>query len=156
MRLHGWRSLLVYMLVANVIRQLLEWGEPAQSSWVPLLEATVSETATGNRKLIESKKDPTLMPSENDLSYKVIHAIPGRVRIKFPKISEDRNFAAWLESVIVRHPKVIGVRMNRAAGSIAIVYDAKQTTLSELNDALSSLLTKRGCDPKIRSSSILP
>jgi Heavy metal associated domain 2 len=143
MRLRSWRSLLVYMLVANVVRQILEWGELAQFSGIPLLQSTEDETVTGNGKLIEQKTSLTSILLENGLSYKVIHATPGRVRIRFPKISEDGNFAAWLESMIIRHPKVTGVRMNRATGSITITYDATQTTLSDLDAALSALLTKQ-------------
>lgn len=153
LRLHGWRSLLVYMLVANVVRQLLEWGEQVQFLSLPSLQSPENEIVAGNGKLVQQPTDQSASPREDHLPYKIVHAIPGRVRIKFPKISKDGHFATWLESMIARHPPITGVRVNRGTGSIVVTYDTTQTTLTDLNAALSTLLTIRHSHPLLSESS---
>lgn len=153
LRLHGWRSLLVYMLVANVVRQLLEWGEQVQFLSLPLLQSPENEIVAGNGKLVQQQTDQGSSPVGDHLPYRVVHAIPGRVRIKFSKISEDGHFASWLESLIARHPPITGVRINRGTGSIVVTYDTTQTTLTDLNAALSTLLTMQHSHPLLFESS---
>ncbi|MBD2667023.1 Cd/Co/Hg/Pb/Zn-translocating P-type ATPase [Richelia sinica FACHB-800] len=56
------------------------------------------------------------------ITYRIVHSIPGRVRFRVPLLASDEAYALHLETLLQADNRVIGVRINRHAASIAINY----------------------------------
>jgi hypothetical protein len=56
-------------------------------------------------------------------TYEVIHAIPGRLRIRVPRLRFDDPYALRLQGLLEATDGVTGVRVNPAAGSIIINWE---------------------------------
>jgi Cu2+-exporting ATPase len=70
--------------------------------------------------------------------YQVAHAVPGRLRVRYPRRWLRRRRAA-LEAAVTRIPGVLGVTATALTGSFLIEYDRRRVTASVLLDALSRL-----------------
>jgi len=62
------------------------------------------------------------MKSLTNIDYKIIHSLPGRIRITVPKIKNNLKYAAQLEESLNSLDFVIRVRLNYTASSVAIRY----------------------------------
>ena len=69
--------------------------------------------------------------------YKVLHSVPGRLRLQIPQLREDQSLAKRLETSLLNDSIVSKVRINRAAASVVIHYS--NTDLSELDLGLRLL-----------------
>ncbi|MCX7593375.1 MAG: HAD-IC family P-type ATPase, partial [Fischerella sp.] len=80
----------------------------------------------------ETAKQATLQKSEINagINYHVVHAIPGRVRFRVPLLAHNPDYADNLLYLLESDSRVMGVRLNRQAASIAISYQ-----LSQLSDS---------------------
>lgn len=61
-----------------------------------------------------------------DLSYSVIHTLPGRVRLRVPQLAYDAGLATQLTELLTQEKEVIQVRINSWAACILIQYDERQ------------------------------
>jgi Cu2+-exporting ATPase len=69
-------------------------------------------------------------------AYQVAHAVPGRLRVRYPRRWLRRRRAA-LETAIARIPGVRGVTATALTGSLVIQYDRHRVDVPALLDALS-------------------
>src|SRR5712671_5332936 len=53
----------------------------------------------------------------------VVHAIPGRLRLRIPELARDRRLADAIVSAAAAHDGVRSVRANRSAASLIVEYD---------------------------------
>lgn len=129
-RLRGARALLVNLLVASITRQI--FAQMKGMSATPALAAeTPSQTAS----------------SPNDTEYAIVHSVPGRVRVRMPRLGSDRAFAQRLETLLNAEERVIKARINRAACSVAINYEAQGLSEWELGALLLSILEAATREP---------
>lgn len=63
-----------------------------------------------------------IMESLTNIDYKIIHSLPGRIRISVPKIKNNWEYAAQLEESLNSLDFVVRVRLNHTASSVAIRY----------------------------------
>jgi P-type Cu2+ transporter len=56
------------------------------------------------------------------INYHIVHTIPGRVRFRVPLLADNPDYADNLLHLLESDRRVIGVRLNRQAASIAISY----------------------------------
>ncbi len=56
------------------------------------------------------------------INYHIVHTIPGRVRFRVPLLADNPDYADNLLHLLESDSRVIGVRLNRQAASIAISY----------------------------------
>src|SRR5215470_6684372 len=59
---------------------------------------------------------------------KVVHHIPGRMRLRLHKDSRHPHALQKLKTELDAQPGVRGVEINEAAGSVTVKYDAQQHT----------------------------
>jgi hypothetical protein len=72
------------------------------------------------------------------LDYKVVHAIPGRVRFHVPRVSQDRAYAQRLQKLLKADAQVTSFRVNRDAASVAINYEPSVIPVTHWVDLLYS------------------
>lgn len=90
---------------------------------VPSQEATL--VSNGKSQLATEADNGALLVSS--LTYHVVHAIPGRVRFRVPRLRHDSDYAQRLQTLTEADDWVTDVRINRTAASIAISYHPNGT-----------------------------
>lgn len=73
------------------------------------------------------------VPPSQGIAYCLVHKIPGRVRFRIPLLARDSHYAQRLQDLLESDSRIIKVRVNCAAASIAIEY--------QLSDANADLIT---------------
>lgn len=72
------------------------------------------------------------MPDGADLTVQVVHASPGRLRLRLPRDAFASPELAKLETVVSGQPGIRDVRRNERASSVTITYDPQAVSLPEL------------------------
>jgi len=73
----------------------------------------------------ESLIDSVLPIILKNTDYKILHQIPGRIRIGIPKLAKDEVYAQQLKSTLQSLNLVTEVRINPRASSIVINYTSE-------------------------------
>ncbi len=129
-KLRGANALLVNLLVASLARQIFIHLKQEKPS-------AVSESNNSSSNVAE------MGASEINLQdYAIAHAVPGRVRLRMPQLAIDADFAHRLQQALNADEYVNSVRINRAAGSIAINYDNQGLSDWELGLRLMNIISK--------------
>ncbi|MEM8831132.1 MAG: HMA2 domain-containing protein [Cyanobacteria bacterium P01_G01_bin.19] len=123
-KLRGANALLVNLLVASLARQIFNQLKQEQSSEV-----------TESNNLGSAEESAT-----NLQDYAIVHAVPGRVRLRMPQLALDAIFAERLQTALNADEYVKQVRVNRAAASIAINYDNQGLSDWELGLRLMNII----------------
>jgi Cu2+-exporting ATPase len=76
----------------------------------------------------------------------LVHAIPGRVRFRVPKMARDPRFTRRLQRLIESDARVTGVRVSSAAASIAISYEINLVKDAEMHAHLVRLIQSAGVE----------
>ncbi len=74
------------------------------------------------------------------VSYRVSHSIPGRVRFHIPRIAADPQYVGKLTELVEADSSVSSMRVNLAAASVAIRYQAREIQEHEMQARLISLI----------------
>jgi hypothetical protein len=72
---------------------------------------------------------------------KVIHAIPGRIRLKVPELKDNPVLAEAVQERLSSVPAVGRVETNPVTGSVLVVYDVDEVASLDSIHALSEVLT---------------
>lgn len=59
------------------------------------------------------------------VNYKIIHQLPGRLRVRIPRLLIDANYRDQLESRLESEQGITSFRLNDAAQSLMVCYDQK-------------------------------
>jgi hypothetical protein len=59
---------------------------------------------------------------EKELDFKIVHYIPGRLRLSMPKVRQDKRYAHQLKSLLEQDERIRSVRINSITGSVTIHY----------------------------------
>jgi len=140
-QLRGAQALLANLLVGSLVRQILlklknPEPDPQASQAVSTPQATQPTTST-----------------QNWGDYEIIHSIPGRVRMKIPQLAADAGFAKRLVKILNDDDYVMNARVNIAAISLVINYDAKELADWELGLRLMNLIKAAETEAPVRSES---
>ncbi|XWK86185.1 MAG: hypothetical protein U7127_18415 [Phormidium sp.] len=60
---------------------------------------------------------------QEKLNYRVVHAIPGRIRIRIPRLVDDAEYANKIKNLIAALDFVSYVRINPTASSLVVEYN---------------------------------
>jgi len=71
--------------------------------------------------------------------YKILHHIPGRLRISIPKLTNDEVYAKQLENRLQSFNFVTEVRINPKAGSIVINYNTDFNQEKSILDQIQTI-----------------
>ena len=127
-KLRGSNALLVNLLVASLARQVFSQ-----------LKSESPQSITDGSNSVVTGEDTE--QSETDLQgYEIVHAIPGRVRLRMPLLAIDADFARRLQQALEVDNHVKQVRINRAAISITINYDNQGLSDWELGMRLMNIV----------------
>lgn len=155
--LQGWRSILVYLLTANVVRQImynLDWledtgqkeGDKADENNVNL-DGKVIATATPYE---QNNKPPTVaFNTDSAVVYGLVHAVPGRMRFRVPKVTEDSAYLRRLQSLVKKDDWITQMRCNSTVSSVVITYNPMQVSETEAGLHFISLI-QIAADPDSR------
>lgn len=119
LKLRGAMALLVNLTVAGLVREAIE-----------ILKHQATAPAT-----VETA-------SNSAATYTLIHSVPGRIRLRMPRLASDRDYAKRLESLLNADDYVIGARINRSAASIAIRYQVGVLSDWELGMRLTNIVNQ--------------
>ena len=70
--------------------------------------------------------NPALAPGPGQrppLPFTIVHAVPGRLRLRLPVLGQPHLDQAYLETWLEGTPGVQEVRINRAARSLVVIHD---------------------------------
>ncbi len=76
----------------------------------------------------------------NDLQYEIVHRIPGRLRVRVPRLSQDQAYACRLNWFIETLHFVISVRLNPLVDSIVIYYETHTVSEEDVQKAFVAAL----------------
>ncbi|MDJ0736816.1 MAG: heavy metal translocating P-type ATPase [Nostocaceae cyanobacterium] len=74
------------------------------------------------------------------VSYEIVHAIPGRLRFRIPRLLYDSDYVTRLQALLTADTLVIKVRIKPAAASIAITYEYSKTTEKKIRNHLVQII----------------
>ena len=146
--LQGWRSILVYLLTANVVRQImynLDWledtgqkeGGKADENNVNL-DGKAIATATPYE---QNNKPPTVAFNTNSaVVYGLVHTVPGRMRFRVPKVTEDAAYLRRLQALVKKDDWITQMRCNSTVASVVITYNPMQVSEAEAGLHFISLI----------------
>ncbi|NEO28676.1 MAG: hypothetical protein F6K03_17815, partial [Kamptonema sp. SIO4C4] len=126
LRLRGAQALLVNLLIAAMVRQGV----------VHLKKQAHPQTA--NESNSEGNHHQATPQEQED--YTIVHSIPGRIRLRIPKLVSDEMYAKRLQTLLSGDARVQTVRINRAAASLVIQYDGTGVSELELGMYLLNIL----------------
>ena len=76
------------------------------------------------------------------IAYSVVHAIPGRIRFRIPRLAKDSDYANKLKSVLENDSRIMSVRVNPNTASIAINYQTGVIADDQMRSHLVNLIQK--------------
>ncbi len=121
LRLRGATALLVNLTVAGLVREAIEVLKQ-QGNAVPVAGAETT--------------------SETESIYTLVHSVPGRIRLRMPRLGSDRDYARRLEGLLNADEYVLGVRVNRTAASMVIRYQVGVLSDWELGMRLTNIVNQ--------------
>ena len=125
LQLRGANALIVNLAIASISRQI----------FVNLKKITPVVAATSSNGRVETER-------EENSKYTIIHSVPGRIRVKIPRIAQDIEFCQVLSQLLEEDDHVIKSRINRPAASIVINYEAQGLSDVELGLRLLNIMNK--------------
>ncbi|WP_293155406.1 metal ABC transporter ATPase [Okeania sp. SIO2C9] len=134
-QLRGATALLVNLTVAGFVRQIIEQIKE-QTETIPVID---TEQTTISQPV-------TTVASDDSPTYTIVHSVPGRIRLRIPKVASDPNYVRRLEQLLTADFHVLGVRINTAAASVAIQYQADGMSDWELGMRLMTIIQEADTD----------
>jgi hypothetical protein len=135
LRLRGAQALLVNLLIAAIVRQGVgQLREQAHATPLPPPPQPATDAAGADGAI-----------AFND--YVIVHAVPGRIRLRIPRLRGDRLYAKQVQTLLTADARVKQVRVNRAAASLVIQYDDAGLTELELGMYLLQILEQAETPP---------
>jgi hypothetical protein len=134
-QLRGANALLVNLAVASISRQIFQ----------QLKSPAISPPKT-------AEKTPDYGNQEIIPGCRIVHSLPGRIRLRIDRLSEDAAFAKRLDHLLAAETIVLSHRLNRAAASVAITYEAAGLSELDLGFRLLNLLDLANSDSNLETN----
>ncbi|ACB50360.1 unknown [Crocosphaera subtropica ATCC 51142] len=125
LQLRGANALIVNLAIASISRQIF--------TNLKNITPTVPVSSSNGVKTAKAQEDSL---------YTIVHSVPGRIRIKIPRLSQDIEFCEILSQLLAEDDHVIEARINRAAASVVIHYEAQGLSDVELGLRLLNLMNR--------------
>lgn len=143
LQLRGAQALLANLAIAALTRQAIV----QLKKYSP---ATAAVTAEVNG---QSHSATATAPTED---YTIVHSTSGRLRLRVPRVLNDAIYAKRLEKLLSADDRVTGIRLNRAAASLVILYDGAGVSELELGMRLLQILDRAQQDVQPESTDANP
>jgi len=132
-QLRGANALLVNLAVASISRQIFQ----------QLKSPFTTKTA---------EKSPDYSNQEIIPGCRIVHSVPGRIRLRIDRLSQDAAFAKRLNHLLAAETIVLSHRLNPTAASLAITYEAAGLSELDLGFRLINLLNLANSDSNLETS----
>ncbi|HLO88352.1 MAG TPA: hypothetical protein VK203_25565 [Nostocaceae cyanobacterium] len=133
LRIRGLAAIPVYIIAADITQWLL-----SSSVKNPTGDPKANKTSIPSQQESNLIDIPAKIPTK--LAYKIVHQIPGRIRLYVPLIAQDNTYAQQLERLLTEHPQVTNVRINIQAASVAIAYTNLHNSPADWLQLMESIL----------------
>jgi len=90
------------------------------------------------------------------ITYQVVHAIAGRIRIRIPLLEMDSEFAAKLQSILATLQFVTSVRINTFAQSLILNYNAQVISDSDFQIGFAKAIEQLNAERGFGSDAVAP
>ena len=128
LQLRGSNALVVNIAIAAITRQVIMQFKK-QAGHAPLQSSGATPSANGGAS--HGGMSNGDMPATADEDYTIVHSVPGRIRLRIPRLQGDASYAKRVEKLLLTEDIVSNIRINRTACSLIIHYDG--TNLTELD-----------------------
>ncbi|MBP0013268.1 MAG: hypothetical protein J7545_02635 [Roseofilum sp. SBFL] len=126
LQLRGAQALLVNLTIAALVRQAIQQ-----------LKKQAKPNSENDQQVLPASEEQSNQEEED---YKIVHSVPGRIRLRIPRLMNDMLYAKRLEKLLSAESKVKHVRTNPAAASLIIQYDGEGMSELELGMYLLNIL----------------
>ncbi|BBD58164.1 Cd/Co/Hg/Pb/Zn-translocating P-type ATPase [Nostoc sp. HK-01] len=72
--------------------------------------------------------------------YSVVHSVPGRIRLRIPKLRDNNAYMQRLQTLLEVDPLVTSVKIKPAAASLVVIYKSSQVSDTKMRSRLSCLI----------------
>jgi hypothetical protein len=86
--------------------------------------------------------------------YQIKSSIPGRLRLKIPRLCHDLEYGIRLEALVESLPGITKVELKTAASSLIVHYDNNQLSQSQLPKKLAPIIEKASRQESIEKLSL--
>ncbi len=131
-QLRGAKALLVNLLVASVTRQV--FAQLKKMGGSEMVSPPLAATGSNGNETNEN---------ETEEACSLIHFIPGRIRLRVPRVHDDRHFASSLEQHLTAEANVTSVRMNQVAGCVTIAYESNGKSDLAMSSHLTAIIQNK-------------
>ncbi len=137
--LEGFLAFPIYLVTDNVTRQVIKQfeSETQQPDRIKVDRETATELNDQTAIAVGDNKQAT---QHLEVAYTVVHAIPGRIRFRIPRIAEDAEYTYRVTVLIKADTKVTEVRVNARAASMAVSYQASSLSAEKMQSHLIDLI----------------
>ena len=133
LQVSGWKSILTYILAAGVTRELIDQFTGESENETEKIEVPPTKQVLAT-EVVEEEISALLTTIETD--YEIVHQIPGRIRLRVPRISRDhavaakadRNYAQKLQQSLLQNQIITDIRLKINSSSVVIFYDSEALT----------------------------
>ncbi len=74
------------------------------------------------------------------VAYSVVHILPGRVRLRVPRLRHDAGYSQRLQRLLEAEPLFNSVRLKEAAASVVVTYNSATVTSTKVGATLTCLI----------------
>ncbi|WP_446359923.1 hypothetical protein [Coleofasciculus sp. G2-EDA-02] len=155
--LQGWRSIAVYLLTANVVRQIMQnldlaEGKTEEKETKEKVEDTRQKAEGNNADLdghditnatpyeLNDKHPIVALNTNSTVVYSLVHAVPGRMRFRVPKVAEDPAYLRRLELLVKKDDWITQMRCNSTVASVVMTYNPMEVSEAEAGLHFISLI----------------
>ncbi|MFP5271516.1 MAG: hypothetical protein ACLGGO_14910 [Coleofasciculus sp.] len=155
--LQGWRSIAVYLLTANVVRQIMQnlnlaEGKTEEKETKEKVEDTRQKAEGNNADLdghditnatpyeLNDKHPIVALNTNSTVVYSLVHAVPGRMRFRVPKVAEDPAYLRRLELLVKKDDWITQMRCNSTVASVVMTYNPIEVSEAEAGLHFISLI----------------
>ncbi|MGK7931974.1 MAG: HMA2 domain-containing protein [Microcystaceae cyanobacterium] len=144
--LRGANALLANLVIASVSRQIFQ---QVKKTGFKIPEQTKENQE--NNHTFETVSSSDIPENQLIEGCSIVHSVPGRIRLKIKKLSEDGLYAKRLERLLKADDLVLSARVNRAAASVAINYEGNGISEMELGLRLLGILNQANSEEGVNN-----
>ena len=139
LQVSGWKSILAYILAAGVTREVIDRVTGESEEELEKVESSPGKQVLAS-EVVEEEISTLLVAIETD--YEIVHQIPGRIRLRVPRISRDLSYAQKLKQSLEQNKIITDIRLKINSSSVVIFYDSE--ALAKFNQEQAALNNRNG------------
>ncbi|QLE55642.1 heavy metal translocating P-type ATPase [Nostoc sp. TCL26-01] len=139
-------------------KMIVELASPPAHESYETLEVTRGEVsvtsipyqtvAEQNGKVAVATKKVKSRKSAPQVTYSVVHAVPGRLRWRVPRLRNDASYVKRLQTLLEADSLVSGVKIKPSAASLTVTYKSSAVSDAKMRSRLGCLIVAAS-DPGI-------